>query len=60
MFHSLDEINWKQAAIVIGGIIILWAGLDSIIPDPYYGKVATLLGAVSAMVAYFANAKKKE
>jgi hypothetical protein len=58
-FHSLNDIDWRKATIVIGGIILLWGGLGTVVPDPYYGKVATILGALSAMIAYFANAAKK-
>ncbi len=60
MFHSFDEINWTRAAVILGGLIILWTGLDSLIPAPWYGSGATILGAASAMVLYFVNAKKKE
>ena len=59
MFHSFDDIDWRKAAIILGGLIILWAGLESLIPASWYATGATILGAVSAMLLYFINAKKK-
>ena len=58
MFHKLDEIDWKKALVVLGGITAFWLAIDSLTPQSYDKWVLGIIAGMSAMFTYFMNASK--
>lgn len=46
LFNS--NINWNRLWIVVATVTIVWTGLSTIVPEPYYRVTATILSAVQA------------
>jgi hypothetical protein len=59
-FSPLKSVNWTQFAIIMGAIIVLWAGLETVIPEPWHDKITLVLLAVSTGVAHLIKASKPE
>jgi hypothetical protein len=58
VFRQLSEINWVKGGIFVGAVIVLWAGLQGVIPEVWYNKIGIVLAAVASMIGYILTSKK--
>lgn len=47
MFHQIDDINWKRVAVYMAAVIVVWVGLESVVPEPWHDKIGLALAAIS-------------
>ena len=58
LFVSFEHIDWTRMAWIVGIVIALWIGLDTVLPANVYHTVSKILAAIQAALLFAARGSK--